>query len=305
MTASTKIVGLVLPVAVLGLTSQLAVSGGAAPGAADSAAAKQQLFVQVVDGLKQAERAQYLYERIEKVETRKQAGDAAPANVRVARVVPAGTGMAKITLGPDEKPPSADGYRYELDKLVKFLIWAAENGQPQREAYQKVQKKEKEREDLIDATRNAFIFTFIGQEQRGERTLSKYRMEPNPSFRSTNRANSVFAKVKGFVWIDDASHQMARVQGEVTDDISLGIFLAKIYKGSRFLQDRYEVAPGLWLPTFSQYDFDGRKFFSSFGLHERTFYGGYRRIGPPTEALPKFQAELGQLDTSKTHSSNN
>jgi hypothetical protein len=192
-----------------------------------------------------------------------------------------------------------------MDKLVKWLIWAAESGQPQREAYQKVQKKEKDREDLIEATRSAFIFTFVEQEQRGERTLSKYRMEPNPSYKSTSRATSIFAHVKGVVWIDDASHQMARVQGEVTDDISLGLFLAKINKGSHFLQDRYEITPGLWLPSFSQYDFDGRKFFSNFGVHEKTFYSGYKRVGPPAEALPRFQAELAQIDTGKTHSSNN
>jgi len=61
--------------------------------------------------------------------------------------------------------------------------------------------------------------------------------------------------------VDDAAQQLARVEGEVTEDISLGLFLAKVYKGSRFLQDRYEMAPGLWLPSFSQYDFDGKKVF--------------------------------------------
>src|SRR5215467_5239117 len=177
-----------------GLAWQTAVSTTRLP--ESKSTANHDAFAQVVDGLKEAERAQYLYERIERVETRKQAGDTTPTNVRVYRVIPAGTGIAKLTLGPDEKPPSADGYRYELDKLVKSLIWAAENGQPQREAYQKVQKKEKDREDLIDATRNAFIFTLVGQEPRGDRILSKYRMEPNPAFKATSRATSIFARVK-------------------------------------------------------------------------------------------------------------
>jgi hypothetical protein len=60
------------------------------------------------------------------------------------------------------------------------------------------------------------------------------------------------------------------------------------------MQERYEMAPGLWLPTFSQYDFDGRKFFIPFGIHERTFYSQYRRIGPPKEALGAIRAELGK-----------
>jgi len=99
--------------------------------------------------------------------------------------------------------------------------------------------------------------------------------------------------------VDDESQQLARVQGEVTEDISLGVFLARIYKGSHFLQDRYEMAPGLWLPTFSQYDFDGRKFFSSFGVHEKTFYSEYKRVGPPAEAIPQIQSELARLSEAK------
>lgn len=255
---------------------------------------------EAVAGIKNSEHALYLYERIERVESRKDANDGTPQSVRVSRVVPAGTGIAKITLGPDGKPTDADAYRAELTKLLNSLVWAAETGQPQREAYQKVQKKQKERDDLIDATKSAFLFTYVSSEPRGDRTLARYRMEPNPAYHATNRSTSIFSRVKGFVWIDEPSHQLARVEGEVTDDISLGMFLAKVYKGSRFMQDRYEQAPGLWLPSFTQYDFDGRKFFSSFGVHEKTFYSAYKKIGTPAEAIPQIQAELAELNSPKS-----
>ena len=254
----------------------------------------------VIDGLKEAERAQYLYERIERVETRKQAGDADPLSVRISRVIPAGTGMAKIPLGPDGKPADVEAYRAELDKLLKSLAWVVETGQAQREAYQKIQKKQKDRDELIDATRNAFLLTCVGQETRGDRVLSKYRMVPNPAFKPTNRATSIYMKVKGYLWVDDAAQQLAQVEGEVTDDISLGVFLAKIYRGSRFMQDRYEMTSGIWLPSFTQYDFDGRKFFSNISAHEKTFYSAYKRIGSPAEAIPQIQSELAHLDEMKT-----
>ena len=210
--------------------------------------------------------------------------------------------MAKIPIGTDGKPADESAYRAELDKLLKSLLWAAESGQPQREAYQKIQKKQKDRDELIDATRNGFIFTEVGQEMRGERTLTKYRMQPNPAYKSTSRSTSLYSRVRGLVWVDNESHQLARVEGEVTDDISLGVFLAKIYKGSHFMQDRYEMVPGMWLPSFSQYDFDGRKLFSSFSVHEKTFYSNYRRVGPPAEAIPQIQAEIARLDAEKANS---
>jgi hypothetical protein len=275
---------------------------GGASGLPDS---DGQVIRGVVSGVKQGEHALYLYERIERVESRKDAGDGLPQSIRVSRVVPAGTGITKIPLGVDGKPTDADTYRTELTKLLNSLTWAAEQGQSQREAYQKIQKKQKDRDDLIEATRSAFLFTLLDHEPRGDRMLSKYRMEPNPAYRSTNRSTAIFAKVKGYVWVDDASHELARVEGDVTEDISLGVFLAKVYKGSHFMQERYEMAPGLWLPSFTQYDFDGRKFFSSFAVHEKTYVSGYKRIGTPAEAIPQIQAEIAQLDSAKAKSAEN
>lgn len=277
----------------------------AAKGSAFTAAASEptngDIIRNVVAGVKNGEHALYLYERIERVESRKDAGDAAPQSVKVSRVVPAGTGMAKIPLGADGKPGDADAYRDELTRLLNSLEWAARTGEPQqRDAYQKVQKKQKDRDELIDATKSAFLFTYVDSEPRGDRMLSKYRMEPNPSFKSTNRTTSIFSRVKGFVWVDEATHELARVEGEVTEDISLGLFLAKVYKGSHFMQERYEMAPGLWLPSYTQYDFDGRKFFSSFAVHEKTFYSGYKKIGTPAEAIPQIQSEIAGLESRKS-----
>jgi hypothetical protein len=129
--------------------------------------------------------------------------------------------------------------------------------------------------------------------------LSKYSMQPNPTFKPTTRFSAVFTKVRGFVWIDETSGELARISGDVTDDISIGLFLGKIYKGSHFMQERYEYQPGLWLASFSQYDFDGRKLFSGFSFHERTFYSNYRYIGPPHEALPAIRQELDHPEADK------
>ncbi len=248
-------------------------------------------FELVVANQKKNDAAVDLFERIERVESKKTAGDA-PPDVKVSRVVPAGTGAAHIQLGPDGTPTDPAAYRAALEKLVASLDFAATDGRAQHDAYEKIAKKHKDRDELIDATRNAFIFTFIGREPRGDRMLSKYSMVPNPAFHPTSRATAIFARVRGFIWIDDESNQLARIEGEVTDDISVGIFLAKVSKGSHFMQERYEFAPGLWFPSFSQYDFDGRKFFTTFSIHERTFYSNYHRIGPPKEALEAIRQEL-------------
>src|ERR1700681_4827881 len=253
------------------------------------------LFDRVVENQKKSDAAMDLYERLERVEIHKVNGENQSTEVKGSRVVPAGTGAAHLPVGPDGKVSDQNAYRAELEKLERALVWAVETGRTQRDAYEKIAKKRRERDDLIGAARAAFLFTLIGSERRDGHVLLKYRMDPNPAFKPTSRATSIYPRVRGTVWIDEASGELARIEGEVMDDISLGLFLAKVYKGSHFMQERYEMVPGLWLPSFSQYDFDGRKFLASFSLHERTFYSKYRLVGNPAETLALVRSELKQV----------
>jgi len=290
-----------IPITVLSLA--LAADAAAQSMASDSALAlgpaKPELFKRIIANQKKGEAALDLYERIERVESHKNPRDPASVSVKIERVIPSGTGMFRIPVGDDGKPGDSAAYRSDLEKLAQSLAQLVSNARSQRDGLAKYAKRKKDRDDLIDATHNAFLFTLIGSEPRGNRTLSKYKMEPNPAFKSTTRLTSIFPKVHGFVWIDEASCELARIEGEVTDDISIGLFLGKVYKGSHFMQERYEFLPGLWLVSFSQYDFDGRKLFSGFSIHERTFYTNYRYIGPPKEALAAIQQELGHAELDK------
>ncbi len=285
------VAGLVPVVAALSLAQE-----AAAPPPPQTEAEKTALLDRVLANQKKSDAEMNLYERVERVEVHKSAADAlaGPGNVKVSRVIPAGTGVDHIPMGPDGKPADLDAYHTELLKLEHALSWAADDGRAQRDAYDKIAKKQKERDDLIDATRTAFLYTFISTETRAGRVLFKYSMEPNPAYKASSRTTAIFLKVRGFVWIDPEARQLARVEGEVTGDITVGLFLAKVYKGSHFMQECYEMLPGLWMPSFSQYDFDGRKLFSAISIHERTFYTQYRRIGPPKEALATIRAELGK-----------
>ncbi len=238
-----------------------------------------------------------VYERVQKVEIRKSGSDLSAPETKVLRIFPSGPAVTKIPLSPLSEPINPVSYRIELEKLAKYLAWAAQGGAPQREAYAKAEHKRKERNDLIASTQDAFLFTRLGTEQRDARTLVKYSMRPNPAFKTTTRNAVIFSRVTGTVWIDEQSGELAKIEGSVTEDISIAMFLAKVYKGSHFMQERYEFFPGIWFPSYEQYDFDGRKFLLPFSIHERTFYSNYKRVGPPTESIAVVRAELDKLST--------
>ena len=253
------------------------------------------LFTEVIANQKQVDANLSLYERTERVEIRKSGSDPNPSDVKVWRIFPSGTGMSRIPLTLESKPTTTESYRAALEKLETTLIWAAQDGPAQREAYGKTERRRKERNDLIDSTRKAFFFTKDVEEMRGGRVLVKYDMTPNPAYKPVTRNEILFTRIRGTLWIDKESSQLAKVEGQVTEDISLALFLAKVYRGSYFMQERYELTPGVWLPTYQQYDFDGRKFLVPFYIHERSFYTNYHRVGPPREAVNVVRDELNKL----------
>jgi len=274
-------------------------SGPRKDSAPNASPSSDELFGRVIANQKRVDADLNIYERVERVEIRKTGSDPKPSEVKMWRVFPAGTGMSKIPLTAEAKPASAESYRAALEKLQTTLIWAAESGPAQREAYAKVEHRKKERNELIDSTRKAFVFTEIGEELRGDRVLVKYEMTRNPAFKPATRNEMLFTRIRGMLWIDKETSELAKIEGHVTEDITLALFLAKVYRGSYFMQEWYEMAPGVWLPSYQQYDFDGRKFVVPFSIHERTFYTHYRRVGPPKEAVEVVRGELSKLGENR------
>jgi len=288
-----------IPVVCLALPALSAAQSALPNSSGETASAASALFERVIGNQKKSEEALDLYERFERLETRKNPNDPVPASMKFSRVVPSGTGMTKIPVNEDGKAADEAAYRARLEGLEHALALIVNDYRSQRDAVEKYTKRRKDRLDLIEATKSAFLFKFVTRELRGNLLLAKYEMSPNPSFKPTSRFTAIFPKVHGYVWIDEDSGQLARIEGDVTGDVSIGLFLAKIYKGSHFMQENYQVQPGLWLPSFSQYDFDGRRLFSGFAIHERTFSSNYRYVGPPKEALEVIRKELGHTDLSK------
>jgi hypothetical protein len=274
-------------------------TAGSEQSAAEASTGAGDIFGQVIANQKRVDADLNVYERVERVEIRKTGSDPKPSEIKVWRVFPAGTGMDKIPLTAEGKPGSAESYRAALEKLATTLAWTAETGPAQREAYAKVERRKKERNDLIDSTRKAFLFAKVGEEMRAGRVLVKYEMTRNPAFKPVTRNENLFTRIAGTLWIDRESSELAKIEGHVTEDITLGLFLAKVYRGSYFMQEWYETAPGVWLPSYQQYDFEGRKLVVPFSVHERTFYTNYRRVGPPSEAVGIVRSELSKLGVNR------
>ena len=65
--------------------------------------------------------------------------------------------------------------------------------------------------------------------------------------------------VAGRAWIDEEDYQVARVEVEVIDPISIGLgILAKLQKGASIVADRRKFNDEIWLPMRTEITLNAR-----------------------------------------------
>ncbi|MGH9698835.1 MAG: hypothetical protein ACRD52_05160 [Candidatus Acidiferrales bacterium] len=234
------------------------------------------------------------YERIERQVTRSGGPDAHVAEDKTYRVVPTGMGTYKILLKTWDKPVEPAEYRRELENWAAALQVAMNPEDPKTQSITgKFQKKNRDRSDLVDASRTAFIPKWLQSETFHGRLCDVLELDPNPDFHPRNLTEEAMTHVMAKIWVDHASNQLARGEAHVIRDIPVGAgILGKVYRGSSFSFEQAEAAPGVWLPTRYEYDYSGRKFLFAFEQHQKIDVSDYRRDGPPQHALGIVRAEL-------------
>ena len=234
------------------------------------------------------------YERVEHHVDR--TGGATPRVLddKTYRVVPTGTGTMKLLLKDGTRPVDPAEYRKQLvswEELLELMLKPEDSRT--KAAYAKWQKRKEDRKELLDATHEAFVKTWAGQETCNGRLCDVYNVQPNPNFHPRTLVQDVLTRVTAKIWVDREANQLVHGEAQVMRDISFGGgILGKLYRGGVFFMQQEEVAPGIWLPTRYQYDFTARKFLFTYEQHQYVEARQYRRVGPPKQALAMAKNEL-------------
>src|SRR6202161_149060 len=123
------------------------------------------------------------YKRIEHHVDRTAGANPRVLEDKLYRVVPTGPGSLKILLKEDGKLTDPVLYRQQLQTWKELLELALKPDDPRAKlAYSKWQKKKTDRADLVDATREAFLTKWLGQETLNGRPCDVFELDPNPSF---------------------------------------------------------------------------------------------------------------------------
>ncbi len=190
-------------------------------------------------------------------------------NVDVSRTIVVNGARFEQLVEHNGHPPSAEEQSKsgkDLDKL--------EHETPTERTVRLGEQREA-RSFLRDVV-NAFDFQLIGEETAEGRPAYVLQVTPHPGYHAHGKYGKMLSKVEGKLWIDKEDFVWIKVDGQVTQSFSMGLFVARVQRGSHIMLEQIRVSDGLWMPKRIEVRASARiLFFKSLDIDRILTYSDY------------------------------
>ena len=218
-------------------------------------------------------KARIRYTYIERDESRRRdlAGRVKSEDVDVSRLIFVNGVPFEQLVGRNGQPPSAEQERKqkrELDKLKRET--------PEQRA-ERLRKQEEENSSIVQEVPRAFDFKIVGEEAVNGRPAYVLQATPHPGYHAQGKYGNMFSKVAGKLWVDKQDFGWIKVDGQVIQPFSMGLFLVRLLRGSRITMEQTRVDDGIWMPERIEVRAAARIFFVKSLVIDRVLtYSEYR-----------------------------
>jgi hypothetical protein len=181
------------------------------------------------------------------------------------------------------QPPSAEQERKQKGKLDKLKRETPE------QRVERLRKQEEENTSIIQEVPKAFDFQMIGEEAVNGRSAYVLQATPHPGYHAQGKYGNMFSKVAGKLWVDKQDLGWIKVDGQVIQPFSMGLFLVRLLRGSHITMEQTRVDNGIWMPERVEVRAAARIFFVKSLVIDRVLtYSEYRlpQAGAPTTGVP-------------------
>jgi hypothetical protein len=96
----------------------------------------------------------------------------------------------------------------------------------------------------------AFDFHVIGEEVVGGRSAYVLQATPHPGYHARGKYGKLLSNVEGKLWIDKQDFGWIKVDGQVTQSFSMGLFVARVQRGSHIILEQTCVGDAVWVPKY-------------------------------------------------------
>ena len=176
---------------------------------------------------------------------------------RLYEILTLGGKRHRHLLEKDGKPLAEKDARKAQEALDKALAEANRITPEERQKREEQTRRRNEQErDRLKYIPDAFDISLAGERSLNGRQVYEIRATPRASYHG--KYDNILRNLRGTLFIDKADYQWVRMEAEALDNISLGLVLARIAKGSRFTFEVTKVNDEVWLPKRVTLDATGR-----------------------------------------------
>jgi hypothetical protein len=254
-----------------------------------SQAQMQQLFRVVADKDRENEKRQRDYAYVEReVQNRLDGkGQTKSTEVKTYEILEIYGEQVQRLIEKDDKPLDSKDAAREEEKIQKIIDKRKNESEETRK--KREEKEVKEREDgrkFVREVADAFDFKLVGTEEVGGRQAWVIDGEPRPGFEPHMKESKFLSKFHGRVWIDKGDLQLAKMDIEAIDTVSVGWVLARIHKGTRVMLEQTRVNDEVWLPRHVTFKVDARvALFKEYNIDGDQQYRDYKKFGASSKIV--------------------
>jgi hypothetical protein len=195
-------------------------------------------------------------------------------------------------ISKDDKPLGEEEQKKENDKTQKEI----RRHKAKRDAKEKGNGKKDDEDPSIELFLRACQFVNPRRERFRGQDVLVFDFEPNPEFKAHKLAEKVVQKLAGVIWIDEKSHDVARLEAYFVGDFKLAAgMLANLQKGTSFVFEQGFINNEVWLPTYAEIHVGVRVLLvKGFKVSAVTRYSDYKRFN--VESISTVGKPKGGVD---------
>ncbi len=157
-------------------------------------------------------------------------------------------------------------------------------GPPFRRRPKNCEDRLKNENNVLDDLFGVYDIRIVGRETVGGQSVLVVTFKPRPIYKTKTREGGIMKHVAGRAWVSEEDHQLARIEAEFIDTLSIGFgMLAKLQKGTRISAERHKFNEEVWLPARTEVSVGARIFMlKGFNIQEIVEYSDHKKFSVDT-----------------------
>ena len=138
-------------------------------------------------------------------------------------------------------------------------------------------RKDQDNRSFLHVLLEAFDFLLVGEEIVDGRPAYVLEATPHPGYHASGKYGKLLSRVQGKLWVDKQDFGWVKVDGEVTQSFSMGLFVARVQRGSHILLEQICLGDAVWVPKRLEVRASAKiLFLKSLELEKILTYSDYR-----------------------------